>query len=70
MLAFSTMSSVYATTTFVDALDVSTESGGFPSGVAFNSAGTKMFVADDAGDILEFDCSGVFDVSTCLNDNN
>jgi hypothetical protein len=67
ILVFSTNSSVYATTTFVDALDVSGETIA-PNGIAFNSDGTIMLIADlDGEQILEYTCSSGFDVSTCSN---
>ena len=37
-----------------------------PSGIAFNTDGTKMFVLGDGGnDVNEYACSTGFDVSTC-----
>ena len=37
-----------------------------PSGIAFNTDGTKMFVlGDDGNDVNEYACSTGFDVSTC-----
>jgi len=59
---------VSALTTFVDALDVSTESGGNPSGVVFNSDGTAMFSTETGTNtISEYSCSTGFDISTCSN---
>ena len=39
----------YAATTFVDSFDVSGQEK-FPTGVVFNTDGTKMFVLGNAGD--------------------
>ncbi len=58
---------VSALTTFVDALDVSGETIE-PFGLAFNSDGTVMLVADSDGDqIVEYSCSTGFDASTCTD---
>ena len=56
---------VSAATTFVDAKDVSDEDT-IPSSLAFNTDGTKMFVAGRSGDnIYEYACTAGFDVSSC-----
>ena len=56
---------VSAATTFVDAKDVSDEDT-IPSSLAFNTDGTKMFVAGRSGDnIYEYACTTGFDVSSC-----
>ena len=55
----------YAATTFVDAFSVSAQDTS-PSGLAFNTDGTKMFVAGNSGnDVNEYACTTGFDVSTC-----
>ena len=65
MLVFSTMSTVYATTTFVDALDTNAnDSTGL--GLAFNTSGSLMFLSgSNSSSVLEFNCATNFDVSTC-----
>ena len=53
-----------STASFVDSLDVSTEDTS-PQGLAFNSDGTKMFVAGTTDDdVYEYTLSTGFDVST------
>jgi len=50
---------------FIDSFDVSTEDLN-PSGLAFNTDGTKMFVLGfDGQDVNEYACTTGFDVSTC-----
>jgi len=58
------------TTTGTDDLNINGDLTGTATGVAFNSAGTTMLVADDNGDILEYSCSSGFDVSSCTNNSN
>ena len=53
-----------STASFVDAFDVASQESS-PSGVAFSSDGTKMFVIGDTGnDVNEYTLSTPFDVST------
>lgn len=53
-----------STATFVDSFSVASQDTG-PTGVAFNSDGTKMFVAGNATDaVYEYTLSTGFDVST------
>jgi DNA-binding beta-propeller fold protein YncE len=53
-----------STCSFTDAFDVSAQETQ-PNGIAFNSDGTKMFVAGSSGDAVnEYACTA-FDVSTC-----
>jgi len=55
----------FAATNFVDSFDVSDEHSN-PSGITFNTDGTKMFVIDAGPDtISEYPCATGFDVSTC-----
>jgi len=54
-----------STCSFTDAFSVSGQETR-PSGVAFNSDGTKMFVTGTVGDAInEYACTTGFDVSTC-----
>ena len=54
-----------STCSFTDAASVSGQEE-TPEGIAFNTAGTKMFITGTAGDdVNEFTCSTGFDVSTC-----
>jgi hypothetical protein len=54
-----------STCSFTDAFDVSAQES-VPNGIAFNSDGTKMFVAGSSGDdVNEYACTTGFDVSTC-----
>jgi hypothetical protein len=53
-----------STASFVDAFSVSAQDT-FPTGIAFNSSGTKMFVVGGTGqDVNEYTLSTAFDVST------
>jgi len=53
-----------STCSFTEAFDVSAQESQ-PNGIAFNSDGTKMFVAGSSGDdVNEYACTA-FDVSTC-----
>ena len=54
-----------STASFVDSFDVSSQGGG-PSGIAFNTDGTKMFVVDvgNLGSVNEYTLTTGFDVST------
>ena len=53
-----------STRTFVDATSIS-EQETFPTGIAFSSDGTKMFVIGDTGDdVNEYELSTSFDAST------
>ena len=50
--------------------DVGTEDGK-PTGLAFNTDGTKMFVTGNVGDdINEYICTTGFDVSSCAVDDD
>ena len=63
-------SSVYSGVTFVDSFSVSSQETQ-PTGLAFNSNGTKMFVIGWAGDdVNEYTLSTGFDVSTASYDSN
>jgi len=56
---------------FVDSFDVSADVPSVPTGLTFNTDGTKMFVTgieiDNNDEINEYDCEA-FDVSTCVVD--
>ena len=52
-----------STASFVDSFDVSSQETG-PSGIAFNTDGTKMFVAGAGDDVNEYTLTTGFDVST------
>ena len=53
-----------STRTFVDATSISSQET-FPTGIAFSSDGTKMFVVGDTGDdVNEYELSTPFDAST------
>jgi sugar lactone lactonase YvrE len=55
---------------FVDSFSVSAQEI-YPSGIAFNTAGTKMFIAGEAGDsVYEYTLSTAFDVSTAVYDSS
>ncbi|MDC1290472.1 Ig-like domain-containing protein, partial [Candidatus Thioglobus sp.] len=63
-------SSVYSGVTFVDSFSVSSQETQ-PTGLAFNSNGTKMFVIGCSGDdVNEYTLSTGFDVSTASYDSN
>jgi hypothetical protein len=53
------------TTTGTDDLDINGDLSNVAVGIAFNSAGTTMLIADDGDQILEYTCTVGFDVSTC-----
>jgi len=58
---------VSSTVNFIDSFDVSVSGEErSPTGLAFNSDGTKMFVLGKISDkVYEYPCSTGFDVSTC-----
>ncbi len=57
-----------STASFVDSFDVSSEDTQ-PSGIVFNTAGTKMFILGDQTDsVFEYTLSAGFDVSTASYD--
>ena len=59
-------SKVFAEATFVDSFDVSSQEI-IPLGLAFNTDGTKMFVAGGNGDdVNEYTLSTGFDISCLL----
>ena len=63
-------SSAYSGVTFVDSFSVASQETS-PSGIAFNSDGTKMFVIGWNGDdVNEYHLSTGFDVSTAAYDSN
>ena len=56
---------MYQLVAFTDSFSVSAQEHS-PSGLAFNTDGTKMFVVGSNGDdVNEYACTTGFDVSTC-----
>jgi sugar lactone lactonase YvrE len=59
-----------STAFFIDSFSVSAQET-FPTGIAFNTNGTKMFIVGDIGnDVNEYDLSVAFDISSAVYSQN